>query len=71
MSQPPSPAEIDAWLDNERALKRPPATAKAGQGSGFAMDANTGKLIPVGADLSQVCFAAMSVHAEAIPAAVC
>ncbi len=61
--RPPSQAEIGAWLEEERLLldpvdhkmrKQAAASEAAGQGSGFAMDANTGKLIPVGADASQV-----------------
>ena len=61
--RPPSRAETDAWLEEEGGMLNPQApqiqeqagkSEKAGQGSGFAMDANTGKLIPVGADFSQV-----------------
>ena len=61
--RPPSRFETDAWLEEEEGLQglRAPqirqqagGSEKAGQGSGFAMDANTGKLIPVSADVSQV-----------------
>ena len=63
VTRPPTRAETDAWLEEETGHRTPQhqhsckhgATPdKAGQGSGFAMDANTGKLIPVGTDLSQV-----------------
>ena len=57
---PPKPAEIAAWLlDEEQQLQSHREAqvreAKAASGSGFVMDANTGKLVPLvgGAD-SQV-----------------
>ncbi|KAK9818869.1 hypothetical protein WJX74_003598 [Apatococcus lobatus] len=61
-ARPPTQAETDAWLEEESGHARPQqqdsrrhgvSPKSARQGSGFAMDANTGKLIPVGADLSQ------------------
>ncbi|KAK9829480.1 hypothetical protein WJX72_006119 [[Myrmecia] bisecta] len=50
----PSPPHIDAWLTARRGRAAAAANAslesKAGRGSGFTMDANTGKLVPLYTD---------------------
>lgn len=59
---PPSQKAITDWLDAERAMYAPPASssssravaAQAAAGSGFVMDANTGRLVPLQASATQV-----------------
>ena len=59
---PPSQRAIADWLDAERAMYGPPASssssgaaaAQAAAGSGFVMDANTGRLVPLQASATQV-----------------
>ena len=57
---PPSQKAINAWLDAESALYAPApssskdAAAQAAAGSGFVMDANTGRLVPLQASATQV-----------------
>ena len=67
---PPKPQEIAAWLLDEEQQQQSQREAqvreaKAASGSGFVMDANTGKLVPLvgGAD-SQVGWLAMGVAME-------
>ena len=58
---PPSHKAINAWLDAESAMYAPApsssskdAAAQAAAGSGFVMDANTGRLVPLQASATQV-----------------
>lgn len=60
---PPSQQVITDWLDAESAMHAPPASsssssraaaAQAAAGSGFVMDANTGRLVPLQASATQV-----------------
>lgn len=56
---PPSQKAITDWLDAESAMYAPPASsravaAQAAAGSGFVMDANTGRLVPLQASATQV-----------------
>ena len=70
---PPSHNAISDWLDAESAMCGPPASssssgaaaAQAAAGSGFVMDANTGRLVPLQASATQVAvsFKVCNVHA--------
>lgn len=70
---PPSQKAITDWLDAESAMYGPPASssssgaaaAQAAAGSGFVMDANTGRLVPLQASATQVAisFKVCSVYA--------
>lgn len=59
---PPSHKAMADWLDAESAVYGPPvpasssaaAAAQAAAGSGFVMDANTGRLVPLQASATQV-----------------
>lgn len=59
---PPSQKVIADWLDAESAMYAPAASsssstaaaAQAAAGSGFVMDANTGRLVPLQASATQV-----------------
>lgn len=61
---PPSHRAMADWLDAESAMYAPPvpassssgaaAAAQAAAGSGFVMDANTGRLVPLQASATQV-----------------
>lgn len=59
---PPSHKAMADWLDAESAAYGPPAStsssgaaaAQAAAGSGFVMDANTGRLVPLQASATQV-----------------
>ena len=64
---PPSHKAINEWLDAESALYAPAASASgaaaaqaAAAGSGFVMDANTGRLVPLRASAAQVSAACYS-----------
>ena len=56
---PPSQQAINAWLDAENpglaaAAALTSKAAQAAAGSGFVMDANTGRLVPLQASATQV-----------------
>ena len=62
---PPSQRVINDWLDAENpapaaaggAASSVSTAAQAAAGSGFVMDANTGRLVPLQASATQVCLA--------------
>ena len=63
---PPSPKTINEWLDAEKAMHAPAtsgavtAAAKAAAGSGFVMDANTGRLVPLQTSATQVAISSLT-----------
>lgn len=79
---PPSQKAISDWLDAESAMYGPPASssssgaaaAQAAAGSGFVMDANTGRLVPLQASATQVAISfefAACMHSRVTSIHVC
>ena len=73
---PPSQRAITDWLDAVSAMYAPPAAssssssraaaAQAAAGSGFVMDANTGRLVPLQASATQVAASSKPVASNLI-----
>jgi hypothetical protein len=74
---PPSQQAINDWLDGDKpmhaalgvaaAASATSTAAQAAAGSGFVMDANTGRLVPLQASATQVSCVGASILAECAP----